>query len=258
MSGSIRLRLVHLSDTHISPHGQFVEEAFDEAVRQINRLDPSPTVIIHTGDLTDNGVLSDYEYAMKKIQLLEGKLVIVPGNHDERNYGQSLFRDLIGELDREVNLGDLRLYVMNSPEPDRDEGRLGRRRQEFLNSRLRKAPKDAIKIVSFHHHLVPVPHSGRETNVLEDAGEVLDNMLKYRVDLVLMGHRHVGRVLRIGDTILLNAGTTSSIRTRGRLGHTFNIVDVMEDGSIKIYERDIIKREDRIKAEYPRLLHENP
>ncbi|MEM2123661.1 MAG: metallophosphoesterase, partial [Candidatus Bathyarchaeia archaeon] len=104
---------------------------------------------------------------------------------------------------------------------------------------------------SFHHHLVPVPHSGRETNVLEDAGEVLDNVLKYKVDLVLMGHRHVGRALRIEDTILVNAGTASSIRTRGRLGHTFNIIDVMEDGSIEIYERDIKKMEDRIKAGYP-------
>ena len=251
MSGGIRLRLVHLSDTHISPYGQFIEEVFNEAARQINSLDPSPKAIIHTGDLTDNGVLSDYEYAMEKAQLLDGELVIVPGNHDERNYGQSLFRDLIGELDREVDLGDVRLYVMNSPEPDRDEGRLGRRRQELLNNKLRKAPKDSMKIVCFHHHLVPVPHSGRETNVLEDAGEVLDNVLKYKVDLVLMGHRHVGRVLRIEDTILVNAGTTSSIRTRGRLGHTFNIIDVMEDGSIKIYERDIRKYEDRIKAEYP-------
>ncbi|MEM2123136.1 MAG: metallophosphoesterase, partial [Candidatus Bathyarchaeia archaeon] len=70
MPGDIRVRLVHLSDTHISPHGQFVEETFDEAVRQINALDPSPAVIIHTGDLTDNGVLSDYEYALEKIKLL--------------------------------------------------------------------------------------------------------------------------------------------------------------------------------------------
>jgi 3',5'-cyclic AMP phosphodiesterase CpdA len=255
MSSDVRVRLVHLSDTHISPYGQFVEETFDEAVRQINALDPSPKLIIHTGDLTDNGVLPDYEYALEKIKLIEGDLVIAPGNHDERNYGQSLFREMIGGLDREVDLGDLRLYVMNSPEPDRDEGRLGRRRQELLNNRLRKAPRDVLKIVAFHHHLVPVPHSGRETNVLEDAGEVLDNVLKYKVDLVLMGHRHVGRALRIEDTILLNAGTASSIRTRGRLGHTFNIIDVMEDGSIRIYERDIKKLEDRVKGEYSAKTH---
>lgn len=251
MYDDIKLRLVHLSDTHISRYGQFVEDAFDKAAKQINSLDPSPNVVVHTGDLTDNGVLSDYEYALEKLDLVEGNLVVVPGNHDERNYGQSLFRDLIGELDREVIVGDVRLYVMNSPEPDRDEGRLGRRRQELLNNKLEGAPKNAIKIVAFHHHLVPVPHSGRETNVLEDAGEVLDNVLRHKVHLVLMGHRHVGRVLRIEDTILVNAGTTSSIRTRGRLGHTFNIIDIMEDGSIKIYERDIQQNRDRTKASYP-------
>lgn len=249
-SDNVKLRLVHLSDTHISPYGQFVEKAFDEAVKQINNLDPPPNVILHTGDLTDNGVLSDYEYALEKMDLIEGNPVIVPGNHDERNYGQSLFRELIGELDREVAFGDVRLYVMNSPEPDRDEGRLGRRRQALLNSKLEKAPKNVIKIVAFHHHLVPVPHSGRETNVLEDAGEVLENILRHKVHLVLMGHRHVGRILRIEDTILVNAGTTSSIRTRGRLGHTFNIIDIMEDGSIKIYERNVQQGKNRTEASY--------
>jgi len=244
-------RVAHFSDTHISRFGNFVETHFDETVRRMNDLDPPPDVIVHTGDLTDNGVLEDYEYALEKLKGLKGKILITPGNHDERNYGQSLFRELIGPMDYEFKTGRLAIYLMNSPEPDRDAGRLGRRRQEFLEERLESLPEKYVKIVAFHHHLVPVPHAGRETNLLEDAGDILDLVLTRNVDFVLMGHRHAGRILRINNTTLVNAATTSSIRTRGRLGRSFNIIDIFTDGSVKIYEWNVSLDKRIVKAEYP-------
>jgi len=96
-----------------------------------------------------------------------------------------------------------------------------------------------MKILVFHHHLVSVPFSGRDQDVLEDAGDILDMVLRHKVNLVLMGHRHVRRVLQIYDTVLVNTGTVSSIRTRGRLGQSYNIIDVLTDGSIRVTERNI-------------------
>jgi 3',5'-cyclic AMP phosphodiesterase CpdA len=43
-----------------------------------------------------------------------------------------------------------------------------------------------IKILVFHHHLVSVPFSGRDKDVLEDAGDILDMVLRHRVNLVFM------------------------------------------------------------------------
>ncbi|MEM2896213.1 MAG: metallophosphoesterase [Candidatus Bathyarchaeia archaeon] len=243
-------RIVHISDTHISPHGQFLDSYFDKAVEKINKLDPPPSLIIHTGDLTDNGVLLDYELALEKLKSFHKKILISPGNHDERNYGQSLFRELISSMDREVKFDDIVVYLMNSPEPDRDAGRLGRRRLEFLENKLKRISDETIKIVVFHHHLIPVAGSGREMNVLEDAGDVLEAVLRHHVNLVLMGHRHVRRVLRIESSILLNAGTVSSIRTRGRFGHSFNIIDIYQDGSISIIERNLSLEKDILLANY--------
>jgi putative phosphoesterase len=235
-SRELLARIVHISDTHISRWGQFLEEPFNKAVAEINRLDPRPDLVIHTGDLTDNGVIYDYEYALKKIEAIEPRLIIAPGNHDERNYGHSLFYEMVSPLDYDIDLGRLAISVANSPEPDRDTGRLGRRRQNHLEERFRTAPKEHVKILVFHHHLIPVPYSGREINVLEDAGDVLEMVLQQGVDLVLMGHRHVRRVLRVENTILVNAGTLSSLRTRGRLGHSYNIIDIFEDGTIRVLE----------------------
>jgi len=235
----LAFRIIHISDTHISKFGHFMETLLDKTIKEINMLDPKPDVIVHSGDLTDNGVLPDYEFALEKIKLFDSKIVIAPGNHDERNYGQSLFKEIIGPMDYEVYVGKAAIFVMNSPEPDRDDGRLGRRRQDLLDKKLKSLPNDAIKIVVFHHHLIPVPHSGRETNVLEDAGDVLEMILTRKVNFVLMGHRHVARALKIYNTVLVNAGTVSSIRTRGRFGHSYNIIDLFIDGSIKITEKNI-------------------
>jgi len=229
-------RIVQISDTHISKYGQFLEERFDEAARKINELDPAPNTVVHTGDLTDTGVLADYELAVEKLKAIDPKVIVAPGNHDERNYGQSLFRELVSPLEYELDSGRCKFFIMNSPEPDRDEGRLGRRRQTYLEESLRALPKNAISVIAFHHHLVPVPHAGREMNVLEDAGDILDLVLRHDVKLVLMGHRHVRRVLRINNTTLVNAGTVSSTRTRGRLGHSFNIIDIDEEGRIEVSE----------------------
>jgi len=249
--GELRYRIAQISDTHISPHGNFVEASFDWAVSDINKLDPTPNIVIHSGDLTNNGVLTEYELAVKKVEILEPKLLVAPGNHDENNYGYSLFKEMIGPVDRELKLENIAIYITDSPQPDRDEGRLGRRRQTQLEERLSQTAEDAIKILVFHHHLVPVPFSGRDQDVLEDAGDILDMVLKYRVNVVLMGHRHVRRALQICDTVLVNAGTTSSIRTRGRLGHSYNLIDIFEDGLIKVSERNITQKKTSVLGSFP-------
>jgi len=240
--GQVQFRIAQISDTHISPHGHFVEETFDWAVDDINRLDPEPDIVVHSGDLTDDGVLTEYELAVKKLGMLEPKILVAPGNHDERNYGNSLFKEIVGPVDSELRLRDIAIYITDSPQPDRDEGRLGRRRQTYLEEKLSQLGKDTIKILVFHHHLVSVPFSGRDQDVLEDAGDILDMVLRHMVNLVLMGHRHVRRALQIYNTVLVNAGTTSSIRTRGRLGHSYNLIDICKDGSIQVAERNITER----------------
>ena len=86
-----------------------------------------------------------------------------------------------------------------------------------------------MTIIGFHHHVIPVPNSGRETNIIEDAGETLDIILKNEIPLVLMGHRHVPWAVKIHKSLLVNAGTFSCTRTRAHFGNTFNIIEIDED-----------------------------
>ena len=51
------MRIVHLSDLHVG--SQFLSEKFRVLLSEINALDPD--VIIVTGDLTNEGLLKEYE-----------------------------------------------------------------------------------------------------------------------------------------------------------------------------------------------------
>mgnify|MGYP000561685809 CR=1 FL=1 len=235
----IQMRIAHISDTHVTKFGMHVPESLDKCVYLLNTLDPPPDIVVHSGDLTDNGILADYEMAVEKLKEIKYEVVVVPGNHDERNYGDSLFREIVGNTDVVTSVGRAVLVLLDSGIPDSDNGRLGRGRQQKLVTAIRNLPNRVFKIVVFHHHLIPVPYAGREKDILEDAGDVLKLILDGDVDLVLMGHRHVRHAVRVGNTVLVNAGTVSSARTRGRLGNSFNLIDVTSDHRIIVSEMKI-------------------
>ena len=218
------MKIAHISDIHCNYGTDFNEKVFDKAVSILNKFDAD--LVFISGDLTTDGLLHEYELAKEKLKKIEGKLAIVPGNHDERNLGWKLFPEFFGGTDFIHTYDDIALVGLASSEPDRDYGRLGRGRHKRIEESIKK---NKMTIIGFHHHVIPVPNSGRETNIIEDAGETLDIILKNDVPLVLMGHRHVPWAVKIHKTLLVYGGTFSCNRTRAHFGNTFNIIDIDDD-----------------------------
>jgi len=219
------MRIAHISDIHCNIGNDFNEKMFDRATKLLNKIN-SDFVFI-SGDLTTWGLLPEYELAEEKLKQINGKLVVVPGNHDERNLGFKLFPEFFGDTDFIHDFDGLKLVGLASSEPDKDDGRLGRGRHKIIEKAIKQDNK--LTIIGLHHHIIPVPNSGREKNIIEDAGETLDIILKNKVPLVLMGHRHVPWGVKIHETLLVNAGTFSCNRTRAHFGNTFNIIDIKDD-----------------------------
>jgi 3',5'-cyclic AMP phosphodiesterase CpdA len=238
------MRIVHISDIHCTQGIDFNEKVYEKATKLVNSFHADFVFI--SGDLTTDGLLSEYELAQKKTKEISSKIFVVPGNHDERNLGFKLFPEFFGETDFIHSLKNVTLLGLASSEPDKDDGRLGRGRYRKIVDCI--AP-NKLTIVGFHHHLVPVPGSGRETNIIEDAGETLDLILRKEVPLVLMGHRHVPWAVKIHKTLLVNAGTFSCNRTRAHHGHTFNVIDI-EDKIITVSIVDIKNEQTRKMVEY--------
>ncbi len=85
------MRFVQISDLHIG--GLFKQDAFDTMVEEINN-DLKPDVIIVSGDLTDDGLIFQFEQARNEIKKLKcDNLIIFPGNHDYRHTGYLLFKE---------------------------------------------------------------------------------------------------------------------------------------------------------------------
>jgi 3',5'-cyclic-AMP phosphodiesterase len=226
---NIIMKIAHISDIHTSLGSDFNAVAFDKAANILNSIDKD--VIFISGDLTTEGLLAEYEMAQSKLECLNGDKIVIPGNHDERNLGYQLFPEFFGKSSDLYDFKELQILGLASSEPDENSGRLGRRRHLQIIDSLKN--QHTMTILGFHHHLVPVPSSGRETNILDDAGETLDIILKNNVPLVLMGHRHVPYAVKIHNSLLVNAGTFSSNRTRAHFGHTFNIIEV-NDSCIEV------------------------
>jgi 3',5'-cyclic AMP phosphodiesterase CpdA len=80
--------------------------------------------------------------------------------------------------------------------------------------------------VALHHHLIPVPDTGMERNIVSDAGDFLWTLTKYDVNLVLCGHRHRPWLWTLGKLMILHAGTVSTNRFRGFYQNTYNIIEI--------------------------------
>lgn len=222
------MRLVQLSDIHVG--SLFVQGVFDAVVDEVNRLKPDAIVI--TGDLTDEGILPQFEKASKEIKRFNcSNIIVVAGNHDYRHTGYLLFKKFfptkhVYEFDEAV------LLTLGTARPDRDEGEVGYRQNLWMEKALAKY-NDKVKIVAMHHHLVGIPDTGTDKILILDAGDTLRTCLQSKVNLVMCGHKHRPWVWNLGPLEIAYAGTASSTRFRGFFENSFNIIEV-EKGKVRM------------------------
>ncbi len=228
------MKFVQISDLHIG--GLFKEDVFDSIVEEVNNL--KPDAIIISGDLTDDGLIFQFQQAQKEIKKFSCRnLIIFPGNHDYRHTGYLLFKKFFPSSGQIYEFGDIVVLTVGTARPDRDEGEVGHRQNLWVEDTLRKYDNKK-KIVAMHHHLIAIPDTGYTSVVgILDAGDTLRVCLEAKVDLVLCGHKHRPWLWNLGSLKIAYAGTACSWRYRGVFEDTYNIVEVRDrriDIDIKI------------------------
>lgn len=224
------MQIVQLSDLHVG--GLFKEDAFNTIVNEVNEL--SPDVVIISGDLTDDGLIFQFQQAHSLIQKIKcPNLIALPGNHDYRHTGYLLFKKFFPFSNQIHEYENLVILTLGTARPDRDEGEVGHRQnvwmENILNQHIEKT-----KIVVMHHHLIAIPDTGYANVVgILDAGDTLRACLESKVDLVLCGHKHRPWIWNLGALQIAYAGTASSWRYRGVFDDTYNIINV-DRGKIEI------------------------
>jgi 3',5'-cyclic-AMP phosphodiesterase len=235
--------IVQISDLHVG-ESEFVPSLLTRCVDEINEL--KPDIVIITGDLTGMGYRREYDTVKNYIAPIKCKnLLVQPGNHDSRNVGYMHFEDVFGSRYTTASYEDLVIVAADSSEPDLDNGQIGREYYKWINNEFSKSKNGNFKIFAMHHHLIPIPSTGRERNIVNDAGDVLEVLVDSEVDLVLCGHKHVPYIWRVEDLYILTAGTVSSLRLRGKIEPNYNIIYIRED-EIDIFRRFPFDRIEKI------------
>lgn len=223
-------RIAHLSDLHCgSPY--FLASLLDRTIVEINRLQPD--VVVCSGDLTTFGYRQEYLQARAYLDRLDcPDVIVIPGNHDSRNVGYEHFEELFGERQGVLRKDGVCFLYVDSSEPDLDHGTVGRGRYQWIRDEFAKPARFRVFVV--HHHLLPIPGSGRERNVIYDAGDALEVLGESGCQLVLSGHKHVTHAWRLENLFVVNAGTVSTLRLRGRGRPSYNVVELADDDLVTI------------------------
>jgi Icc protein len=238
---SLPLRIAQVSDLHCGEL-TFQPTVMSRTIEAVNAL--RPDIVVVAGDLTAAGYEWEFEQAAEWLSQIEAPKVVIPGNHDSRNVGYIHFERLFGERfsryrqafepERAQRLLATGFTVVgvDSSEPDLDEGHVGRERYPWIRQQFDE-PGD-VKIFAIHHHLVPIPGTGRERNIITDAGDLLAHLTQLDIDLVLSGHKHVPFFWGLNGILICNSSTAATMRVRGLTPQSWNEVQV-DASTIKVY-----------------------
>jgi 3',5'-cyclic-AMP phosphodiesterase len=227
-----------MSDVHVGS-GLFRPDLLEATIEESNALEPDLMAIV--GDLTMEGYRWEFEEAREYFDRLQcPNVVYAMGNHDAKNVGYRHFEEFFGIRERSAQIpvpeGEAKVVVLDSTKPDLDEGEVGREHYSWLDSEFRGWDRGP-RILMIHHHILAVPGTGRDVNNLRDAGDVMAILRELKIDMVLSGHRHVPYVWSISGVRIVHSGTVSSMRVRGTMPPSYNVIEIDEQSvSITLHQ----------------------
>lgn len=239
--GAMPVRIAQVSDIHCGTP-TFQPEVMRSTIERVNAMRPDLVAVV--GDLTHAGYEWEFAEAAEWIERFDAPTLVVQGNHDARNIGHLHFQRLFGERytsrriafddERAERLGTTGLTIVgvDSSVPDLNEGHIGREWYGWIRKQFVE-PSD-LNVFVVHHHLVSIPGTGRERNIVTDAGDLLEVLTELDIDLVLSGHKHVPYFWGLNGMLIVNSGTATTRRVRGLTPPSWNEV-VVDAATIKIF-----------------------
>lgn len=183
------MRIVHISDLHITDHGHDIWNVntyvnFRLAVEKIKQLNDIDAVII-SGDLSNDGSLWSYQQIDEMLSEIGIPTFCCPGNHDNLDVFYNVYTPKFYKVDKNFKIGDWTFIMQNSAVMGMSRG--------YFNalelSDLLSVAKGYIAIV-LHHP--PIEQNGwLNRKLLENRDEFKKLIENFpNVKLVLYGHTH--------------------------------------------------------------------
>lgn len=254
------MKLVQISDTHVTHRGGITNENFERVARFIN-TELRPDLVVHTGDVVilNPDDAADRETARDLMALISAPVKVLPGNHDVGEFGDkpcagfaatsertNAFTDVFGPDHWVEIVGDYAVIGFNSEilttgicEEDAQwqwldtvAGQVGDRPAMISCHKPFWSP-----LPGYTDHNLAIPEATREAMLA-----ALDG-----VSLIAFGsgHLHHYSIATRGDAITVSAPSTAFVVTGGEhadmLGPGLNQLGVVEyrceDGGVQAYFR---------------------
>jgi 3',5'-cyclic AMP phosphodiesterase CpdA len=194
------LILAQISDPHVTEPGRYGSCRIDATARLARAfaravsIAPGIEGIVITGDLVERGTEVEYRCLSRLLRTVRVPCWLLPGNHDRRDNLLAAFPTLSCAADADgiqyvVELGSLRLVMLDSLLPGKPGGLLGKDRLDWLERTLAAS---ATPTVLFVHH--PPPITGLvhfDRSALGDADDLAAVIRRHgNVVRVACGHLH--------------------------------------------------------------------
>jgi 3',5'-cyclic AMP phosphodiesterase CpdA len=210
--------IAHLTDLHVRPVGlpayrtAETNMLTERAIEAVLALDPRPDCVVISGDLTDNGLVAEYENLKRMLSRLPMPVFLIPGNHDRRENLKQVLGDYPGLGQHPTyalwmaDLGPLRLIGLDTVLPESGAGRLCAERLAWFEERL---AEDAVRptVVIMHHppFACGLRHMDRIA-LLEGREDFLKIIARSpQVVRILCGHHHRPIQAIVGGTLAMVA-----------------------------------------------------
>jgi len=212
--------LVQITDTHILHDGELLYGSTDtaahlsEVVQQINNMQPTPDMVMITGDLVERSHKTCYQRFIELIRPLTMPVYVLPGNHDDPETmlevfaGTPYFPVLDDTFQYAVDGLPFRVLALNSHWYGTELPGLDERRLSWLQNQLNRSNRPVL--LAIHH---PPMTTGIEfidmggSEWFQGLNSVLSEHPQVR--LLICGHCHTDLSGRIGPVPVYMAPSTA-------------------------------------------------
>jgi 3',5'-cyclic AMP phosphodiesterase CpdA len=241
--------LIQISDIHLTPDGLLFPGARTRdnlmaALAHLVEADLAPDALLLTGDLANAGEPDCYrdlaQLMDQATEALEGTVVYVPGNHDDRS---AFRRHLLGQtaasspINQTHRIGDLRVISLDSVVVGQEFGALDDETLSFLRDELAIPAPDGT-VLALHHPPIASPVKPMAQIMLRTTEGLAQAIDGSDVKLIVSGHNHHEELGALGSVPVWVSPSTaylmdilSNEEVRGLPGCAVSRIDLTPDGA---------------------------
>lgn len=226
----------HISDTHISIGTPTHDANLKAAIEEMNAMDPRPSFVIHTGDITEMGQEDQFKLYEADISAAKMPVKNTCGNHETRWADMSVNRFIqhYGSPNISFKQNGVRFIGFNAAIWLEHHGAVSGDTRRWIVSELAKDPKGTPAVL-FCHQSPMYP----DNMYLTGDVELWDAIAPYNVRVFLNGHGHIFKAWTVNGVFCH--------MTKGMMN---------DKGGYSLYEftKDDIKVYDKLNGEERKLV----